>query len=61
MLLEVVRNDKKDQDIVKKRILMYMITRPLPSTKASLSETGISSENLIQMYNYYDGIAETIP
>ncbi|CDW72169.1 UNKNOWN [Stylonychia lemnae] len=56
-LIEVVKNDKKDLDVFKRRIYIYAISRIIPSIqtlKTNTNEQQILPANLILLYNYFD-------
>ena len=55
-VIEIMKTDKKDLDVFKKRVLSYAVVRILPSMKIQnfAKDTNILSENLVHLYNYYD-------
>jgi uncharacterized protein YtpQ (UPF0354 family) len=57
----VIKKSKKDTEVIRKRIVNNMITRVLPSVNIDLLSSGIVPINLALMFNYFDGISETIP
>jgi len=63
-VFEIVKDDEKLLGFVHRRILLYIITRVLPSVGGGRTEdliqTGISRENLRNMLNFYQGLNEIL-
>ena len=56
-----VTKEKSDVEVVKKKILLYAITRVMPKTKNLNLEEAISLDNLVRMFNYFDQMSKSIP
>ena len=63
-VFEIVKDDEKLLSFVHRRILLYIITRVLPSVGGGLTDdllqTGISKENLRNMLNFYQGLNDIL-
>lgn len=60
-LLDLLKEPEHQKDLeqFRRRIFSYSITRVLPSTSSEdfIGDTGMTIANLVQLYNYFDGLS----